>query len=1098
MPNNESTTKFKADISQLKSAMQQAQREVKLANAQFKAASASMDDWSHSADGLKAKLTQLTTVQGAQRKQLSLLENELELTKKEYGENSAQADNLRIRIENQKAALAKTEKEIGQYTKELDNAGKETDQLGDESQQTEKQVKGLSDGFTTAKAVLANLAASGIKAAISGLKNLASAAKEAYQEFDKGADAVIKATGATGEAAKELEESYNNVAHNVVGDMGDIGSALGEINTRFGFTGTELENATEQFMKFADITGTDATEAVRLVSRAMENSGMDTKEYSNLLDILAKAGQATGVSVSTLTEQITKTGPTMRTLGFTTEETIAMIAKFEKEGLNTETVLAGMKKAVAFFGKEGVNAEAGFRRVLNAIKEAPDIAAASEIAIEAFGSKAGPELVEDVRAGKLEYQDFLKVLKNSTGTVTDTYEATQDGFDKVKLAIQGGRADIGKFVRELATEHQGDILKVIDKVKEGIKKAIKWFVDNADVIFETLKAIGKIIAVVFAVKQLSKFAGAINGVISVVKGLSAAIKGAEAATTAMNATSGILSKLISPGGAVVLGITAVVAVVASLISIFGDADKEIQVFTKDQEEAIQKGHEMAEAYKEMDEARQNSFAAVDAEYKHYQELADELDTLVDENGRVTKGPEERAQFILTTLNEALGTEIQMTDGVIKNYKEEKAAIDDLMKTKRAQAVLSAGEAAYTEALQKQTEAAQAYAHAQNVLNETRAEFASVSEQYNKVFKDWGKLSNSEAQKLVEDNQELYDSYWALHDAVGVANDGFRDAERAYVGYNQTIKNYEGLSAAIISGDVDSIAESMDKMEYSFIDANTGTERTLKDQVRMFEQNATELKKALESKTPGITKEMVDRATQMKDKAVEQFELFKKKAEVEAEGGYASYVHYAEIYGDKAKEASAGLRKKADEGLKSDGAESTSGKNFGQGYADGIKSKNSVVYNSAFNLALTAIGALKKGQKEGSPSKITTKSGEYFTQGLINGIKSKAKDLYRTVSDMTKTALGELDGSQMVKNARSSAANLLGNGGALSFNTSGAKAGVVRPGLTAAASGGQYGNSNSSVTNNYNLVQNNTSPKALTALETYQARRQQVAMVKAMM
>ena len=109
MPNNESTTKFKADISQLKSAMQQAQREVKLANAQFKAASASMDDWSHSADGLKAKLTQLTTVQGAQRKQLALLENELELTKKEYGENSAQADNLRIRIENQKAALAKTE-----------------------------------------------------------------------------------------------------------------------------------------------------------------------------------------------------------------------------------------------------------------------------------------------------------------------------------------------------------------------------------------------------------------------------------------------------------------------------------------------------------------------------------------------------------------------------------------------------------------------------------------------------------------------------------------------------------------------------------------------------------------------------------------------------------------------------------------------------------------------------------------------------------------------------------------------------------------------------------------------------------------------------
>ena len=36
-----------------------------------------------------------------------------------------------------------------------------------------------------------------------------------------------------------------------------------------------------------------------------------------------------------------------------------------------------------------------------------------------------------------------------------------------------------------------------------------------------------------------------------------------------------------------------------------------------------------------------------------------------------------------------------------------------------------------------------------------------------------------------------------------------------------------------------------------------------------------------------------------------------------------------------------------------------------------------------------------------------------------------------------------------------------------------------------------------VTNNYNLVQNNTSPKSLSALETYQARRQQIALVKAM-
>ena len=419
MPNNDTTTKFRADISQLKTAMQQAQREVKLANAQFKAAASTMDDWSKSSDGLQAKLKQLTTVQGAQRKQLSLLENELELTKKEYGENSKEADNLRIRIENQKAALNETTKQIDKYTKELDDCGRETDQLGDESKDTAKDMGEMSDGFTVAKGALADLVASGIKAAITGLKNLAKAAMEAYEEFDKGADAVIKATGATGDAAKELEESYNNVAHNIVGDMGDIGSALGEVNTRFGFTGSELEEASEQFLKFADITGTDATEAVRLVSRAIENSGMEAKDYTKLLDVLAKAGQTTGVSVSNLTESVTKNGATLRQLGYTTEESVAMLAKFEKEGVNTETVLAGMKKAVAQWGKDGKNAKEEYKKVLAEIEKTEDIAKASEIAIEAFGSKAGPELVEDIQAGKLEYEDFLGVLKDSVGTVTD-------------------------------------------------------------------------------------------------------------------------------------------------------------------------------------------------------------------------------------------------------------------------------------------------------------------------------------------------------------------------------------------------------------------------------------------------------------------------------------------------------------------------------------------------------------------------------------------------------------------------------------------------------------------------------------------------------
>ena len=1008
MPNNESTTKFKADISQLKSAMQQAQREVKLANAQFKAASAGMDDWSKSTDGLTAKLKQLDKVQAAQKKQLDLLNDELKLTVKQYGENSAQADNLRIRIENQKAALAKTEKEIRDYSKALDNCGKETDQLGDESKETEKQVDNLSDGFSTAKGVLADLVASGIKAAIAGLKDLAKFAKEAYEEFDKGADAVIKATGATGDAAKELEQNYANLTQNIIGDMESMGSALGEVNTRFGFTGEELENATEQFVKFADITGTDATESVRLVSRALENAGMDSSEYAHLLDVLAKAGQTTGVSVSNLTESVTKNGATLRQLGYTTEESVAMLAKFEKEGVNTETVLAGMKKAVAQWGKDGKNAKEEYQKVLEEIAKTEDIAEASEKAIEAFGTKAGPELVEDIQAGKLEYKDFLDVLQKSEGTVTETYEATQDGFDKIKLAIQGGKAELGQWVRDMATEHQDQIVSVINKVKEVIKNVISWVVKNADVIIETIKSIGKALAIIWAVKKAAAMATAINGVITAIKGMATVANVAASATTALSGASGTLAALCSPGGAIVLGLAAIATVTATVISLTKEQAREVDVLTDSEKESIQASHDLKTAYDEMEQTRRNSMGAIDNEFSYYQELLQEFDSIVGGNGQVKQGYEERAQFIMTTLNQALGMEMEMQDGIIQNYAKERQAINELLETKKAEAILQANEAAYTEAIQKKTEAANTYVKAQQTFNDVLARAEAKAVEVNKANMEYARILKEDgvmaAQEYIKTQTDVYAEYEKLQQEVTDTRGALHEATIAYQGYNQTIQNYEGLSAAIISGDTKKINEALLQTENSFKTANNTTADALKKQRDQFEENYKTLKKAVEDGDQTVTQQMVDDAKKLADMA--QAEYLKSGGQSVA--GYVKGMKDNSKYAEQAaKELGYDSYEDFNEslGINSPSKKTyQSGEYFAQGFINGMDSKSSAIYQKAYALAQKAIEGLRKGQQEGSPSKITYESGKFFTQGYINGIASMTSKLIKTTKKVAKTAI----------------------------------------------------------------------------------------------
>lgn len=553
--NNETTTKFKVDISELKKGIQEANRQIRLANSEFKAATAGMDDWSKSADGVSAKITQLNSVLTAQKSKLENLEKQYELVVQEQGENSKGAEELRIKINNQKAVVGETEKQLRNYNSKLEEiktssekvanaeeqeistldklknkiseqeneleklkdkyanvvleqgnnsqsaqdlareietlsgqlndnrtklseAEKSADDFDNTIKAVDENTENTSNGFTVMKGALSDLISSGIKLAIDKFKELVSAVKEAYNEFDSGYDNLIKATGATGETAQDLTNSYKNVAKTVKGDFGNIGSTVGEVNTRFGYTGKQLEETTVAFMKFADITGTDSVQAVQLVSRAMGDAGIQSEDYGKVLDELAIAAQGSGISVDKLTDNLTKYGAPMRALGFDTQESIAIFSSWEKAGVNTETAFSGMKKAISNWSKEGTDAKKEFKKTLEEIEKTPDIATATTKAIEVFGTKAGPDLADAIKGGRFAYSDFLDIVKNSGGTVENTYQQTQDGFDKITLAAQGLKADVGNAFKNMIDEYAPDIENAVEKIKEIINQFIQTFIEN--------------------------------------------------------------------------------------------------------------------------------------------------------------------------------------------------------------------------------------------------------------------------------------------------------------------------------------------------------------------------------------------------------------------------------------------------------------------------------------------------------------------------------------------------------------------------------------------------------------------------------------------
>ena len=257
------TTKFSVDISELKAGIQEANRQIKLANSEFKAAASGMDDWSKSADGLSAKIQQLSSVQDAENKKLELLKEQYKLVAAEQGENSVAAQNLQIKINNQQAAVNKVTLELNKYSQQLGdlrNAQGESSQAADDQRSAYEKLqdtisdqgKALADLKTQYAAVALEQgdnsdAAQTLGRKISDLSNELSDNKSKLKEAESAADSFDTTLDDLGDSAEDSEGGFTILGGAIATFAGNVlTAAAGKITD---FTGSlfEMSEATEEY-----------------------------------------------------------------------------------------------------------------------------------------------------------------------------------------------------------------------------------------------------------------------------------------------------------------------------------------------------------------------------------------------------------------------------------------------------------------------------------------------------------------------------------------------------------------------------------------------------------------------------------------------------------------------------------------------------------------------------------------------------------------------------------------------------------------------------------------------------------------------------------
>lgn len=405
-----------------------------------------------------------------------------------------------------------------------------TESLGSASLTLSANPAPLYGGLAAAKAktlgMMRGTGAGSAAAFAAGMVTLGAAAGvvlyKVGQQYQKAYNTIRVETGATGDKLEKLKDTFKDVFGRTPADAETVSKALSEVHRRTGLMGPPLEELTLQFLRLSGITGTDAQTNIKAVTRAFGDWGVATKDQGKTLDGFFALSQKTGIGVDTLATQLAQFGTPLRAMGFSIENAAAMFALFERSGVTVSTMMPGLRMALKNLAKPSEDLAARFKQLgidtskpeealqkyMDAIKAAPDDVTAATLAMDLFGTRAGPDMAGAIREGKFEVDDLAKVMGNSSGAIESaaTDAATLQG--RLKILQHRGMnllEPVAMKLTEALTDLAGKLLDLS-----------AWFQDLPEPVREV---VGKVIM----------FAGGLAILLSVVAKVRAAL-------AAMNAT----------------------------------------------------------------------------------------------------------------------------------------------------------------------------------------------------------------------------------------------------------------------------------------------------------------------------------------------------------------------------------------------------------------------------------------------------------------------------------------------------------------------------------------------------------------------------------
>lgn len=551
------------DITDLKAGIKEVGKLVQQSRNEFNLASAGLDRWTKSSEGLTAKLNQLDKQLDAQKKAVNGYKSEIARVSQLEGDHSAQLEKLQAKLMRAEAEVKKTELSIQRYSDSLAEVTEENRRaesaLGQLTSQIAKQKEEMADLEHEYKnAVLTygknSSEAKELKNQITTLTNELNRNETQLNQSERALEALTHEFEDAETGAEKLQrglDGIKGIGANVTKVVAGIGAGIAGLATAFLATA----EGTREFRTNMGKLETGFETAGLKAEQAAET-------YANLYAVVADEGKATEATamlgqLAKTQEELTTWTQTLTGVYATFGDSLPIenLAEASLETANTGAITGGLADALNWAGVS----EEKFQESLDECTSTQERQALITKTLNDIYAETA-DRYNEVNKGVIESNkaqvDLSATMAELGAKAEPIMTSLRNGFNEVLNVIIDllNKADFEAIQNGIDGAFDYFIKEIIPSIKEGFL----WIVENKDTLVAGIVAIG---TAMLAWNVVS----IIQGVVTAIKAWSVATQGMTIAQKALN--------LVMAANPIGLVVTAVAALVAGFITLWNTSDE---------------------------------------------------------------------------------------------------------------------------------------------------------------------------------------------------------------------------------------------------------------------------------------------------------------------------------------------------------------------------------------------------------------------------------------------------------------------------------------------------------------------------------------------